>query len=289
VAAGALAGLLPGGRSVDDAAHRAEIGKAWDAPVPEVPGRDTTGILAAAEAGELAALVCGAVEVADLPDPEAARRALDAAFVISLEQRESEVTARADVVLPVAAMTQRAGTFVDWEGRGRSFAAALPTPSALPDARVLAVLAAAMHADLGFTDSDGARTALRRLGTVDGARRTVDAPVPVNLPEPGPGEALLATWRQLLDLGRAQDGEPNLAATARPPVARLSAATAAEIGAADGEPVSVSTERGTVTLPLAVTAMPDRVVWLPRNSPGSTVATTLGSGTGAVVRIGVER
>ena len=35
----------------------------------------------------------------------------------------------------------------------------------------------------------------------------------------------------LLDAGRLQDGEPHLAGTARPPVARLSAATAAEIGA----------------------------------------------------------
>ncbi|WP_415847244.1 molybdopterin dinucleotide binding domain-containing protein, partial [Tsukamurella strandjordii] len=71
--------------------------------------------------------------------------------------------------------------------------------------------------------------------------------------------------------------------TARPPVARLSAATAAEIGAVDS--VTVSTDRGAITLPLVVTDMPDRVVWLPRNSPGSTVCETLGAGWGAVVRI----
>lgn len=37
---------------------------------------------------------------------------------------------------------------------------------------------------------------------------------------PGAGEALLATWHNLLDAGRMQDGEPNLAGTAmvdRPP------------------------------------------------------------------------
>ena len=45
----------------------------------------------------------------------------------------------------------------------------------------------------------------------------------------------------LLDAGRLQDGEPYLAGTARPPVVRLSAATAAEIGADDGDLVTVGT------------------------------------------------
>jgi NADH-quinone oxidoreductase subunit G len=66
-------------------------------------------------------------------------------------------------------------------------------------------------------------------------------------------------------------------------VARLSAATAAEIGAT--ETVTVSTGRGAVRLPLAVTDMPDRVVWLPLNSAGSAVHRELGVTTGAVVHI----
>jgi NADH-quinone oxidoreductase subunit G len=91
----------------------------------------------------------------------------------------------------------------------------------------------------------------------------------------------------LLDLGRMQDGEPHLARTAPRPVVRLSAATADEIGAGDGDLVVVSTDRGTVTLPLAITEMVDRVVWLPAKSPGSAVHRDLGVGSGAVVRISV--
>ncbi|HXZ74052.1 MAG TPA: molybdopterin dinucleotide binding domain-containing protein, partial [Streptosporangiaceae bacterium] len=83
--------------------------------------------------------------------------------------------------------------------------------------------------------------------------------------------------------------EPYLAGTARFPVVRLSADTAAEINAADGEAVSVSTERGTITLPLAVTDMPDRVVWLPLNSARSAVHRQLGVTTGSPVRIEVSR
>ena len=60
-----------------------------------------------------------------------------------------------------------------------------------------------------------------------------------------------------------QDGEPALAGTARPAVARMSAATAAEAGAADGDKVTVATDRGAVTVPVEVVAMADHVVWLP--------------------------
>jgi NADH-quinone oxidoreductase subunit G len=96
---------------------------------------------------------------------------------------------------------------------------------------------------------------------------------------------VLATWRALLDLGRGQDGEPYLAGTARPSVARMSAATAAEAGVADGARVTVSTARGSVTLPVAVTDMPDRTVWVPTNSPGSRVRRDLVAGWGSLVTL----
>ena len=47
----------------------------------------------------------------------------------------------------------------------------------------------------------------------------------------------------------------------------------------------MSTGRGSVSLPLVITEMPDQVVWLPLNSPGSAVHEQLGVTTGAVVRI----
>jgi NADH-quinone oxidoreductase subunit G len=90
----------------------------------------------------------------------------------------------------------------------------------------------------------------------------------------------------LLDSGRLQDGEPYLAGTARAPVARLSATTAAEIGAAEGDSVCVATKHGEVVLPLEITDMDDRVVWLPLNSPGSAVYQQLRVTAGTVVSIG---
>jgi NADH-quinone oxidoreductase subunit G len=68
-------------------------------------------------------------------------------------------------------------------------------------------------------------------------------------------------------------------------VARLSADTAAEVGLQDGELLAVGTERGTLTLPLVVTDMPDRVVWLPTNQTGFAVRSTLGADAGSVVTL----
>jgi NADH-quinone oxidoreductase subunit G len=97
---------------------------------------------------------------------------------------------------------------------------------------------------------------------------------------------VLATWRQLLDVGTLQRDEPELAGTARPAVARIAKDTAARLGLADGDPLTVSGPAGTVTLPVRLTEMPDRVVWLPMRSPGSEVRAQLGAGPGAVVRLG---
>jgi NADH-quinone oxidoreductase subunit G len=82
-----------------------------------------------------------------------------------------------------------------------------------------------------------------------------------------------------------QDGEPNLAGTARAAVARLSAATAAEVGTADGEKVTVATGRGSITVPVEITDMPDRVVWLPTNSAGSAIRRELAAGHGSLVSV----
>ncbi|MGW0023983.1 NADH-quinone oxidoreductase subunit G [Rhodococcus sp. NPDC003383] len=290
--AGALPTLLPGGRDVSDPQARSRVAQVWSDSVggtvelPANPGRDTAGILAAAAAGDLGALMIGGVDLDDLPDPQSARSAVESAgFVVSLELRRSTVTDLADVVFPVAAVAEKSGAFLDWEGRVREFGIALRGPGTLPDRRVLDALAAQMGTRLGVPDAESARRELDLLGPWEGQRPADPATETVEPPRAGPGEAVLTGWRMLLDAGRMQDGEPYLAGTARPPVVRLSAATAAEIGASDGDAVTVSTDRGAVTLPLAITEMPDRVVWLPLNSPGSAVHRQLGVGSGGLVRI----
>ena len=287
IEAGAMPGLLPVGRPVTDTDARMEVARAWGvASLPSEPGRDTAGILAAAAAGELGALVVAGVDPADLPDPAAALAALAMTpFIVSLELRVSAVTDRADVVLPVAAVVEKPGTFVDWEGRGGTFGAALPVPGVRSDLYVLGEIADEMDVHLGLPDAEAARAEIARIGTWRGARQTAPAVPAEPQDAAGSGEAALATWHLLLDDGRMQDGEPYLAGTARPATARMSPGTAAEAGVADGDKVTVATERGSCTLSVEVTNMPDRVVWLPANSAGCAVRAQLGAGHGTRVTL----
>jgi NADH-quinone oxidoreductase subunit G len=104
---------------------------------------------------------------------------------------------------------------------------------------------------------------------------------------PQAGEALLASWHWLLDDGSLQDGEPFLAGTAKKPRLHLSAATAAEIGATQGGKVTVSSDRGSLTLPLVIADLPDRVVWVPMRTPDAAVRRDLAVIPGSVVRLSV--
>ncbi|MBF6348336.1 NADH-quinone oxidoreductase subunit G [Nocardia flavorosea] len=291
VEAGALPGLLPGGRPITDAQARRQVCAVWGIDeLPITPGRDTGTVLDGT--GRVGSLVIGGVELADLPEPAAARATLARAdFIVSLEQRHSEITAYADVVFPVATAMEKSGTYRTWEGRPRPFTAALTdstvrrTAAPLSDQRVLHSLAAELGIALSLPDTAAARAELDRLSGWSGPTVTAPAYPPRRMTDPAAGTAILAGWRMLLDRGRLQDGEPNLAGIARAPVARMSAATAAETGVAEGDPVTVGTENGAVTLPLVVTPMPDRVVWLPMNSPGCSVHTDLGAGPGSVVTV----
>ncbi|WP_445169370.1 NADH-quinone oxidoreductase subunit G [Mycolicibacterium sp. Dal123E01] len=284
--AGCLPNLLPGARPVTDAAARQQLTAVWHVDeLPAAAGRDTGEILVAAADGELDALLIGGVDPTDLPEPQAALAAIESTgFVVSLELRESSVTALADVVFPIAPVVEKAGSFMNWEGRIRPFDPALSANS-FPDLRVLQIMADELGVDLGFRTAVEARSEFAALGLWDGARPAPQSVAPKDLAPLEPGEAVLAGWRMLLDDGRLQDGEPYLAGTARESVTRLSATTAAGIGAADGDVVTVSTGRGAISLPLVITAMTDGVVWLPLNSPGSAVHEQLGVTTGAVVRI----
>jgi NADH-quinone oxidoreductase subunit G len=302
IEAGALPNLLPGGRLIGAPAIAAEVAQVWGtASLPATPGRAASEILAAAETGDIGALLIGGLDPDDLPDPDAALAAIEEAdFVVSLELRVSAVTDRADVVFPVAAVAEKAGSFVNWEGRPGSFTAALSVPEARTDLQVLAALADEMDVHLGLPDIESARreltiltqspalspaptvTAGQTVGQAAGQPGGVPHP---RVTDPGPGKALLATWHNLLDAGRMQDGDPNLAGTARASLARMSAATAAEAGTADGGKVTVATGRGAITVPVEIADMPDRVVWLPTNSAGSAVRRTLGAGHGSIVTV----
>ncbi len=280
IEAGCLPSLLPGARPVTDVAARVDVATAWGLEsLPPLEGLDAPAMLAAAADGDLAALVLAGVELTDFADAHAARDAVEGVgFLVSLECRRSEVTEAADVVFPVALIEEHAGTFLNWEHRaGRVNTVIKQLNAPMTDVRVLAALADAMGAPLGFRTAAQAMAEFTELGTWD-------QPIKPEVGTRARGRAAkkataevaetvkLATWRMLLDGGRGQDGEEALAATAKPTVARLSPAQAAAVGVATGDSVVVTSPAGWYELAVEVTAsMIDGAVWVPTNSPGTPI------------------
>jgi NADH-quinone oxidoreductase subunit G len=265
------------------------VERVWDASVPTTAGRDLAAILELAvdEENPLGGLLIGGVELADLPDAQAAEAALaSAGFVVSLELRRSAITEYADVVLPVAATAEKAGRFVTWEGRRRPFDLTLTNSGQMADGRVLNSLADELDVNLGLPSHEAARAELDALGVTTtrvafGHHSATGAPDGQNRA----GGAVLATWHELIDGGRGSDGDDNLAGTAKPARVVLSKQTAADLGIADGQQVTVSTAHGELTVPAVISEAADGVVWLPTNHRDASVRATLGAAHGDLVTV----
>jgi NADH-quinone oxidoreductase subunit G len=284
--AGALGSLLPGGRPVSDAAARVDIAAAWGvAALPTEPGRTTTEIISGLASNQLDAIVVGGVDAQDLLNSRAALDALKKSFVVSLEIAPSSITEVADVVLPVAAITEKSGSFLNWEGRARAFDAAVEDSQNRSDVRILSMIADAMGESIMLGTVTAAAREFNQLGKWDGARVAFAPVTPVAAKTIGGNDALLTSWRRLLDMGTLQKGEDNLAGTRRPTVAVISAKRATSIGVTSGDQVRVSNSYGSITIPALVEDIHDDAVWLPRNSFASQTLVSLNAAHGDVVTV----
>ena len=277
--AGAIGNLLPGGRPVSDPKARVDIQTAWGvASLPSDVGRDTDSILADLQNGNIEALLVGGVDPLDISAHH--HDGLKKAFVVSLEIRESAITEIANVVLPVAAVVEKSGTFINWEGRPRSFEAALSESLTRSDLRILSMLADEMGTPINLPTVAAAAKELSAIGAWD-ARAEFNS-VPKKDLSAANGAALLSSWRLLLDAGSLQDGESNLAGTAHPSVAVISAKRAASLQVVDGDLLRISTKEGWVMLPCQIDEINEDSVWIPRNSEKSRAIATLGIASGPV-------
>ena len=284
--AGALGSLLPGGRPVADAAARVDIAAAWGvAALPTELGRTTAEIISGLASNQLDALVVGGVDAHDLLNSRQALDALKKSFVVSLEIAPSSITEVADVVLPVAAITEKSGSFLNWEGRARVFDAAVEDSQNRSDVRILSMIADAMGESIMLGTVTAAAREFNQLGKWDGARVAFRSVTPVTAKAIGANEALLTSWRRLLDMGTLQKGEDNLAGTRRPTVAVISAKRATSLGVTSGDQVRVANAHGSITIPALVEDIHDDAVWLPRNSFASQTLVSLNAVHGDVVTV----
>jgi NADH-quinone oxidoreductase subunit G len=235
-------------------------------------------MIKAAVLGKLDAFVVGGVDIFDVAYHDEFKTALSNTFVVSLEPHYSSVTEYADVVLPVGVITEREGTFVSWEGRERSFAAALHQSLALTDARVLHLIAE----KLGVTFADGAKPAALHK-SLTGIKSDPAGTEMTPVTSKAAAGLVLAGLRQLIDNGSLQKGEAHLAATAREAVAKVSKETAAAHGLVDGNLVVLESANGKMVLPLEIGDVAAETIWVPLNSDGSTPLINLGISIGDAV------
>ena len=284
--AGAIGNVLPGGRPVTDPAARVDMAALWNTDsLPTEIGRSTSQIIDAVNAGQIGALVVGGVDPLDADNNVATLSALDKAFVVSLEIAPSAVTERANVVLPVAAITEKSGSFLNWEGRPRSFDAAVSDSLNRSDLRILSMISEEMGVALNLGTVTAAIKEIASIGKWEGARVSLNKVSASAQPALNADQALITSWRRLLDLGTLQQGEENLAGTARRTVAVISPKRAQTMGVVDGDQLKISTNLGSVTLSALVENIHDDAVWAPRKSRGSQLLLNLGVAHGAVVTV----
>ena len=277
---GALPTLLPGGRPVSDASARVDVAAAWSVDsLPTTPGRTTSEILLALSVKNLDAVVVGGVDPLDISN--SALTQLLNSFVVSLEITHSAVTAIADVVLPVAAVIEKSGSFQDWQGSARTFEKAIDDSLSRSDVRILSMIADEMGSPINLPTVSATAREISALGVWDGAVPVFEKAA-IEKTTSSEGKLSLTSWRLLLDLGTLQDGEANLAGTARKATAHISPARAEKLGVKSGDQISISSDLGSLKLPITISAMSDDAIWVPRNSIGSQVLANLGFVSGPV-------
>ena len=280
LAAGAVPDLLPGNRPIDNASARVDIATVWGSDsLPTTTGMSTLEIINS----DLEAVVVGGVDPMDIsPD---AKVKLAKKFIVSFEIRQSDITEIAQVVFPVATVVEKSGSFMDWQGKVRKFEAAVEQSLNRSDVRILSMLADKIGKPINLPTVKAARNEFESIGNWDGQLAAMKPAVPLEIKSVKADEAILSSWRNLLDKGSLQDGEENLAGTARQSVIVISQSRAILLNVKESDLVRVSNDYGTVTLPCVIEDIDDSSVHLPRNSLGSQLFRNLGVVSNSIVKV----
>jgi formate dehydrogenase alpha subunit len=153
---GGLPNVFPGYQPVTDESNRQAFAQAWGVPFEKLsarPGLTVTEIMDGALEGRIQALfIIGENPMLTDPNLGHVGEALAALPFLAVQDLfPSETTEFADVVLPAAGFTERAGTFTNTERRVQLVRAALPPlPDSRPDWLILCQLANRMGAGWAY-------------------------------------------------------------------------------------------------------------------------------------------
>jgi len=191
----------------------------------------------------------------DTADPAAAVRALGQAdTVIAFTPYRNGALEYADAILPIAPFTETAGTFVSCEGRVQSFNGTVrPLGEARPGWKVLRVLGNLLEvAGFDFESPEAVRA--EALPTDVDARLSNATAAELKVPEAGSDDPERLADVPIYFSDAIVRRSPPLQATAdaRPPRARMNAATAARLAVSGGAKVRVTQGAGSALLELQI-------------------------------------
>ncbi len=250
--------------------------------MPQAGGKDAVGMLESPCKGYL---LLGIEPGYDLGNPAKGRAALSQAdFVVALSSyRSADLEAVADVILPIAAFAETSGTYVNAAASWQSFSGAtMPSAESRPAWKVLRVLGTLLNLK-GF-DQDDSSEVLAEVRSLVGERSPDNSiAIKLNGEQRTPKGVLMRIGDvPIYALDPLVRRAPALQQTADAVSAaiRVNAATAAEVGVADGELALVVQDGNRATLPVMIdAAVPDDCVRLSAALSGTEM---LGSQFGAI-------
>jgi formate dehydrogenase alpha subunit len=318
--------LLPGYHALDDATYRAALEAAWSAPVPAAPGRGFGAMMQAARAGTLKALlVVGDNPLLTAPDKAGVRAALQALdLLVVIDAVMTDTAELAHLVLADVDVYGKEGTYTAADRRVlRRTAATLPQGIARPALLTLAELGARLARARGIAiafPSDPAQVMdeiaalvplyaghryadmLRheRQSALDGFDGAVPSPRRPQLlqlgdqtahPPDALGLALLTGRGQFTSVEAAALHKKDADKLHREEFVEVSFADAERLGIADGDPVTLQTDRGELAIRARVTdVVPEGAVFVPLLFDGGAVTALVGpeNGTAPPPRVRVR-
>jgi formate dehydrogenase alpha subunit len=146
---GTVPETLPGRLMISEENDRSIWEKAWKKKIPNTKGLDLFQMIKKAEEGSLKAIyIMGENPLRSLPQPDRLLKSLESLeFIVAQDILFNETVNIADVVLPGAPFSEKAGSFTNMEGKIQCFTAALAPPgSAKSDLEILGLLAEKMGA-----------------------------------------------------------------------------------------------------------------------------------------------
>lgn len=144
---GTVPETLPGRLMIHNKNDRHIWEKAWNSKIPDTKGLDLFQMIEKAEAGKLKAIyIMGENPLRSLPQPGRLLKSFEnLEFIVAQDILLNETVNIADVVLPGAAFSEKAGSFTNMEGKIQCFCPALlPPKNAKPDLEILGLLAEKM-------------------------------------------------------------------------------------------------------------------------------------------------